>query len=140
MSLFTKQYTISEASYDFWDAIRKQNANSGSLYNTQPHQIRGNVINVNDKSESVLGFFEVASVTESRIFVDKPTDPDIELSGCIIDPMALPRALGLGPEYWPVYLTEENGALGVTGVLAEDGCLDCREVGGTIVQPDFWID
>lgn len=140
MSLLTMQYTISEASYNFWDAIRKQNANSGSLYNTQPYQIQGNVANVNDQSEPVLGYFQIASVTEKRIFKDKPTDPDIELARCVIDPMLLQQVLTLGPEFWPVYLTEDQGVFGVTGIESGDGCLDCRDLGGTIVQPDFWIN
>ncbi len=136
MSLLTFQYTVNKPAYTYWNAIREQIANTGSLYNTQPYQIRGNLVNPADESEPVLGYFLVASVAENRIFKDKPTDPDIELARCQIDPLALGFVLMLGPEFWPVYISDE----GVTGVLPEDGCIDCREIGGTIVKPDFWID
>ncbi|GJM32791.1 MAG: hypothetical protein DHS20C18_17920 [Saprospiraceae bacterium] len=139
-SLLTKQYSINETAYTFWNSIKNQIANTSSLYNTQPYQIRGNIFNIADEEEPVLGYFLVASVAENRTFVDKPTDPDIELSKCVIDPMALPYALMLPPSEWPIYITEVNGFLGVTGVSPNDGCLDCREIGGTIVKPGFWVD
>jgi len=44
---------------------------------------------------------------------------------------------GLPPSYWPVYLT--NDANGIT-VYPNQECIDCRQSGGKLEQPDFWTD
>ncbi len=135
-SLFTQQLSINKSAYTFYNSIKNQIANSGSLYNSQPYQIRGNVRNVNDEDEPVLGYFLVAASAQARIFVDKPTDPDIELEKCGVDAVGVGPALASPPAAWPIYFTGYFGGI----LLSFDGCLDCREIGGTIIKPDFWID
>ncbi len=135
-SLLAQQLSINRAAYTYYDAIKNQIANSGSLYNSQPYQIRGNLRNINDEEEPVLGYFLVGGVSEKRIFVDKPADPDIDFAKCGVDAMEVGPALMSPPSAWPIYLTEFNGGI----VVSNDGCLDCRQRGGTIIKPDFWID
>ncbi len=135
-SLLAKQYSISKSAYEFWNGIEKQVTDQGSLYTSQPYQIRGNVNNVDDPSEAVLGYFYAAGVTEKRFFYNPTEEINVELPICGYDYRGLVWALQLPPSEWPIYIT-----VGPEGnAIAGQGCLDCRELKGTIVKPDFWID
>ncbi len=71
-SLLVRQFTISEEAYSFWDGLAEQNSEQETLYASQPYQISGNVKNMNDDTEPVLGYFMVAGISEKRIFVERP--------------------------------------------------------------------
>jgi hypothetical protein len=110
------------------------------LYSKQPFQIRGNISNIADSKEIVLGQFMVAGVSEKRVFVDKPpapvkmrfpkcefTDDVYQNFGAIFE---------FPPSSWPMFAT--RGPKG--NALPNQWCMDCRESGGVIEKPDFWID
>ena len=138
-SLKVSQLTISQEAYNFWNSLRRQNDDQESLYTRQPYQIQGNIRNVNNPDEPVLGYFLVAGVSEQRIFVDRP-NLKFHYSVCELsdqDYEAM-RDVGLsGRNEWPIYIT-----VGINWRLAypNQGCIDCRLKGGTIKKPDFWED
>jgi len=135
-SLLVNQLSITKEAFGFWDALQQQNIDQGNLYSQQPNQIVGNVHNILNFEEFVLGYFTVASVTKKRIFVNRPSivpfyyeecEPDLEIMGVIrFEP----------PESWPIYLTliPDKDLAGAT----MEFCFDCRIGGGSITPPDFW--
>ena len=135
-SLLVKQLSIPKDAINFWDALRQQNIDQGNLYSQQPFQIRGNVRNINNPDEVVLGYFTVAGITEKRIFVNRPLlnfyygvcTPDFENIGWL--------AYEMDPDYWPTYVTEIPGKGKALGT--NEDCFDCRLEGGTLTPPDFW--
>lgn len=140
-SLLTKQYSISKDAYIFWSNVKEQNENLGDLYTKQPFQIRGNVFNINNKSEPVLGYFMVAGTSEKRIFVNKPDPPVVMRYGeCKLveqDYWNFGTLFLSSPAEWPEFATfDENGV----SAYPPQVCLDCREKGGSIEKPGFWID
>lgn len=137
-SLQAKQHTISKNAFNFWSAIEKQNSEQGSLFSHQPYQIRGNIININDKEEPVLGYFLVSSVDSARIFVDRPDVP-FYYSECSINKgnyLAYSEIGWTDPVHYPVYVIVYAGNRAVPG----QDCADCRKRGGSIVKPEFWED
>lgn len=137
-SLQVKQRTISKKAYNYWSSLEKQNSDQGSLYSRQPFQIRGNIRNVNDLEEPVLGYFLVNSVDSSRIFVDSPDLP-FYYSECSINDgnyFAYAQIGWTDPVLYPVYVIVYAGNRAVPG----QACADCRQRGGTIVKPEFWED
>ncbi len=135
-SPLVKQYSLSKDAYEFWTGISAQLSSDAALYTTQPYQIRGNVENVANPDEPVLGFFLVAGVTEKRTFFNPPPETELFNRDCLHDYMAY-GGLFIGstpPGDWPIYIT-----LGPEGrALMPPGCLDCRDDGGDVVEPDFW--
>ena len=134
-TLLVKQLSISKSAFNFWDALRQQNIDQGNLYSRQPLQIRGNVKNINDADETVLGYFTVAGITKKRIYVNRPIlpfyygicEPDFENIGWIVYE---------SPSDWPIYVVDipsKGKALGTS-----EACFDCRLEGGSITPPDFW--
>jgi len=133
-SLLVKQLTISKSAFDFYEAILEQNDNQGSLWTQQPIQILGNMHNVNDSEEPVLGYFMVAGNSEKRIFIDRPElifhysecTPDFDLRFLPYEPKSA----------WPIYI-DDIMFLGLA-IAQDKACFDCRLEGGSLTPPDFW--
>jgi hypothetical protein len=65
------QYSLTEDAYRYWNAVKEQSKNSGGLFDATPKSIRGNIKNINDVSEEVLGIFYVSDVYEHQINIDR---------------------------------------------------------------------
>ncbi len=67
------QQSINKAAFDYLNDVNKVALQTGSIFDAPPAPIRGNVFNMEDPEELVLGFFEVSSIDTIRTFV-RPTD------------------------------------------------------------------
>jgi hypothetical protein len=65
------QYSMTEDAYKYWNAVKEQSKNSGGLFDATPKSIRGNIKNINDASEEVLGIFYVSDVYEQQVNIDR---------------------------------------------------------------------
>ena len=131
-SLLARQYTIDRAAFTYWDDVREQISGGDFLSVRQPFQIQGNVYNPEDEEEAVLGYFNVASVDEKRIFIT-PT-MKLDISKCYVK-------YGLLYLYRMSYQQRiyfGHGPRG-PGVVSEE-CVDCRSEGGKLQKPEFWPD
>jgi len=131
-SLLVDQYTINRQVYEYWENLKEQVEEDGTLYSSQPFQVRGNMMNINDPSEPVLGYFIVAGKRTKRIYVNRPPGILFYYSECqpVFD-------MGLGfsrPWQWPIYITTVDGRMATAG----KSCFDCTLKGGSTEQPDFW--
>ncbi len=139
-SLLVKQYSISKESYNFWRVVKDQNTNLGDLYSQQPFQVRGNIFNPANPEEIVLGQFMVAGTSQKRIFVDKPGQyaemryPKCDDNEGIYDNFRW--ISDYPPSSYPVFVTRASGGT----ALPNQWCMDCRQSGGVVEKPDFWID
>ncbi len=133
-SLLVKQLVISERAYHFWSSIRDMSVEQGSLYSSVPYQIKGNVTNINDSEEPVLGYFFVAGVSEKRIFVDRPFGVDFYYNECYPDYDAIATVGLSSPQSYPIYFADLEDGI----ASAPDACFDCTLKGGTTEIPDFW--
>lgn len=59
------QLSISAGAYQYYKNIRENNESSGSFFDKQKGTVLGNISNVNDPAEPVLGYFEVAAVSSA---------------------------------------------------------------------------
>ncbi len=132
-SLLAKQFHISNEAYTYWKSIKEQISSDDFLFTTQPYQIPGNIKNIDNPDEYVLGFFTVASVSKKRVFFNRPSNVTFHYQKCI--PNTDLRGLGfLGPDQFPVYLT--NTPQGIA--LGSEFCFDCTLWGGELNKPAFW--
>lgn len=63
------QQSITEDAYNYWNNINLIANQTGGIFDAPPAAIPGNIFNVNDPSEVVLGYFELSSVDSLRGFV-----------------------------------------------------------------------
>ena len=111
-----KQYSLTKEAFEFWSKIENQEGNNGTIFETSNYQIRGNVYNIADQEELVLGYFGASSVSLKSAFVSNSFISDVfDYSFC--------------------YPGEEASAPN-----PPKRCLDCRfhSPSSTIKKPDFW--
>lgn len=136
-SLLVKQLSLSKSAFDFWNAIQQQNIEHGNLYSHQPIQIKGNMQNVTNAEETVLGYFTVAGSTKKRIYIDRQP-LDYYYDECTPDFESMRNIRFEPEEFWPIYLTNVPSKGLAMG--NNEACFDCRLEGGSLTPPDFWED
>ena len=137
-SLLVRQYALSDKAYDYWARIREQNQESGGLYETQPDRVPGNLHHVNDPDQQVLGYFNLSSVSEKRIFVDGIRELVYPPIHCLLDTIDRPQDK---PPYLsvPFYLISFSPlGVGPPYGVGSGLCFDCRKGGGINIRPDYW--
>ncbi len=139
-SLQVEQLTLGKEAYEFWDELHKQNSGETSLYTQQLYQIRGNIRNISDESEPVLGYFMVAGRESKRVFVSRPNEMPFYYPICEITEADYEAYKYIGwtdRKTWPLYVYRDpNGQRALT----HQDCVDCRRKGGSTLKPEFWID
>ena len=136
-SMLVKQYAITADAYAYWQIVKQNSEQSGNIFDPQPSQLYGNIHNVNDPLEPVIGYLSASTVTEKRIFIRQSQltnikYPDNEFCNPIfINPSEAAEWLITG-RLMPAYFTQ--GAL----AIAPRECVDCRLAGGTTEKPSFW--
>lgn len=142
-SLLVKQYTISYNAYRFWNQLEEFKEDAHWLFAKQPYPIKGNLECISDGDEIILGYFMVAGVDEKRVFVDRPLGVDWHYkTDCgFYTGEYMTYKLHLLYDSWPVYLTKYwNGFTYITALPQEQYCVDCRQSGGELTPPEFWIE
>ena len=66
-----EQYSISSEYYQFWKSVGTQINNSGGIFDNAPAQIQGNLFNINNSEEQVLGYFAASGVSLKPIYVPR---------------------------------------------------------------------
>jgi hypothetical protein len=66
-----KQQSISPAAYRYFKLLADQVQNNGSLVDTPPAALIGNIKNLTNPDEAIAGFFMVASVRTVKYWIDR---------------------------------------------------------------------
>ncbi|WP_428230330.1 DUF4249 domain-containing protein [Flavobacterium sp.] len=158
-SILVKQYVQTLAAHTFFETLKEISNNGSILSQTQPGFFYGNIKPVDNPGEKVIGFFEVSSYSEKRLFFnfsdvlpgqfapdyqyDCPAPiPETEISNYLFkycfgsSPVCqgdlILDLLGTGKK---VYFPDESGDY----ILYPIECGDCTSFSSNI-KPSFWID
>jgi hypothetical protein len=66
-----QQQSLTTGAYNFWKGVKQQQLNTGSIFDPVPSPIAGNIINVNDPAENVLGYFSATAITEKIVLINR---------------------------------------------------------------------
>lgn len=144
-SMLVKQYALTKEAFEYWDLLKKNSENLGTLFDPQPSQLPGNLHCTTQPDEPVLGFVSAGAVAEKRLFIRRSEIPIFipynRNPSCVIDtipafPSAIENAFAPGDT---IPLNPVYGFGGLEGYEASSAfCVDCRKRGGTNIEPDFW--
>jgi hypothetical protein len=154
-SILVKQYALTEDAYNYWTQLKKNTEQLGSIFDSQPSEIPGNIHCVTVPSEPVLGFISVGSYSQSRIFIDNfylpawlPVKPYYD--GCFLVSVYYVDATqnytntvasniynDLYIPIDPITVPHQPIILGFTA--SKSKCADCT-LRGTNKEPGFWIE
>ncbi|MCB2407360.1 DUF4249 domain-containing protein [Hymenobacter lucidus] len=142
-SIIVRQYALSVEEYVYWEALSKNTENIGTLFDPLPTQLTGNVHNLNDASETVIGFVGAHSLEQKRIFIHYTQLPLTRYmtgyEGCEAEVVPVPGEPWSDPLQY--FINGEFIPLAEVGAgsykIAPKFCVDCR-LRGTTVKPSFW--
>ena len=148
-SILVLQYGQTADEYRYWETLKKNTESIGSLYDALPTQLTGNLHNLADPAEPVLGYVGAHSLRSSRIFIDRADLPlplnwpfQTGYEGCGKEPEIFKPfdalAVFSSPNFLPIdpVYNDYSVIIGYTGASAD--CVDCRARGGSNLRPSFW--
>ncbi len=134
--------SLSSAAYTYWDNQKTILEESGGLFETQPPSATGNIYNINNPDEKILGYFGASSVTTTRTFIPEGVLEEFDIAPyCepgVIPSNALQRLerMGQGVQFF-TYAYTPMGAWALHFITRD--CFDCTVYDGSSVEkPEFW--
>ena len=148
-SILIRQFVQSLEAYTYYDLLNQLSGEGNLLAQIQPGFINSNIYSMENRNEKVLGFFEVASVTEKRIFFNyedlfpgedlPPYFISCRTSAPLIATMAgTPLKDGIQAGIIEYY--QDNVGAGPNEgpyLVVPTACGDCTQLGQS-QAPDFW--
>ncbi|AFK04410.1 hypothetical protein Emtol_3281 [Emticicia oligotrophica DSM 17448] len=90
-----KQQSISPAAYRYFKLLADQVQNNGSLVDTPPAALIGNVKNVSNPNEAIAGFFMVTSVRTVKYWIDRKSAQGLNINPIgLLDHPLTPEPMG----------------------------------------------
>jgi len=148
-SLLVRQVAQSQAEYAYWETLRKNTENLGTVNDPLPARVTGNVHALANPAEPVLGYVGVHAVAQKRLFIDGAQFPTPRPTSVFLDPAYAPCVLEklapgfafqqfkIGADIPVVPLINPANGDTVGIAFSSPDCVDCR-LRGTNVKPSFW--
>ena len=135
-SMLVAQHSLSYGAFLYWDKMRGQSVDAGGLFETQPSKSTGNISNINNPEEKVLGYFYVSQVEEKRITVSEDFDFPIVGFDCPLDTAQGVEDFGQNYPYimWSLSIMGR----GPPYAYSYKECHDCTYRGGVTTKPEYW--
>ncbi len=143
-SLFVKQFVISRDAYTYYKILEELSGSDNLFSQSQPGFFAGNIANINDPEEKVIGYFDISSVTTKRTYFNY---------GDFYNPQGIrPRFVSFArceetlPDISTLISQIEQNLVRWSSTTLSGGiqvvprsCVDCT-VFGTNEKPEFWED
>ncbi|WOK04766.1 DUF4249 domain-containing protein [Imperialibacter roseus] len=78
--LQAEQYSLTESAYKFWKTASDLINNAGGVFDKPPVTVKGNLFNVADPDEQVLGYFGASSVKVKAVYFRRDNIPSFPYS------------------------------------------------------------
>lgn len=80
------QSSLTAEAYEYWRKVDILSNQVGSIFDTPPAEIKGNLRNINDPSEKVFGYFQACNQSFTRRFILKFDLPfELTVTHCVYD-------------------------------------------------------
>lgn len=140
-SILLRQYAIDKQGYEFYEMMKKNTENIGTIFDPQPSEINGNIHSVSDPKELVIGYVSASVIEEKRFFISRSELPGWKFEEDCPEILVLNNpdsilaahegggsfygAIGMGarPSYYQVSTLE---------------CVECPARGGSLIKPSYW--
>ncbi|ADY53101.1 hypothetical protein Pedsa_2557 [Pseudopedobacter saltans DSM 12145] len=145
-SILVRQYGLTREAYQYLENMKKNTEQIGSIFDSQPSELKGNLYNPSDSQEQVLGWVSAGTISQKRLFIsyrDKPEAGSDWVYGQLCEPFTASKDsllyyLGgrnaiISENRFP----QPNGEIFINYTMAKDDCIDCR-LRGSNVKPTYW--
>lgn len=137
-SLLATMHSLSEDAFVYWDRITASQREGGSLYETQPSGLTGNIYNVIDPEEKVLGYFYASQPKSRRLTTKERFEFPIPTLTCSLDTVW--DLNELSPDHFHYMISLSEMLSGPPYGTGDRSCFNCLEHGGVLEAPEYWFD
>lgn len=135
-SLYVQQQSLSLEAYDYWQRMNDQAAESGGMYETQPASVAGNIYNMYNPDDVVLGSFYASQVREQQIFIKNNQLFDFWIPHVSCEYESTSTLWRNPAVKFPVYIYNPGNFQPT--FWGPEECFDCRLQGGDTIRPLIW--
>ena len=152
-SINIKQSALSADAYNYFQLLKQNTEELGSIFDAQPSQLTGNIHCTTDATLPVIGYISAGAIQQKRIYINaaqlpgswRPTYP----YNCSVDTdyFVNPKTgveevqlylIPLPNSSIPINLFYVKGGAAPAGYVFSDvTCVDCT-IRGTLTKPSFW--
>ena len=154
-NILIRQYALTKDAYEYWQNLKKNTEQMGTIFDAQPSLASGNISCVTNPDEPVIGFLSASSVTSKRFhflnkdlpihspsYVGPPSIGSCLNQEIFFNPRSTyasrVREIFASGEFIPTEPISDP-ASGIIGYYySTNDCVDCRVKGGTTVKPSYW--
>lgn len=139
-SMLVTQYALDSTGYNYWNAMKGNTENVGSIFDPQPNLTRGNIHCVSDPSELVIGYIGAGATQQQRIFIDNNQMPPDwnSIPDCIVDSIDRDSIVYFLSSMILIPIDKVEDPFSRFGWTASSrDCTDCTFF-GTNIKPFFW--
>lgn len=154
-SITLNQYALTGDAFNYWQNLKLNTEQLGSIFDAQPSQLQGNIHCMTDPSEPVRGYISAGTSSQKILFIGASSLPQywfrtIKLpytDVCVLDSLYFKDPLTGANDVLKLYqgysIPVEAIIMGrqeIVGYSASSPfCVDCR-FRGTTIRPSFWVD
>jgi len=150
-SILVHQYALTNEAYNFYQNLQKNTEQLGGIFDSQPTQLNGNIHNVNNAAETVIGYLTITNVQSKRVFISYDDLPKNTITSypfdCEQDTALYVNKQGFN-EVQNTLINPPVSYLPTRGLFTPAGtiygylystrqCVDCT-LRGTTTVPSFW--
>jgi hypothetical protein len=146
-SILVSQMALSPEAAEFWEIMRKNTDDIGTIFSPMPSNITGNVTKDEDPEAAVIGHVSLGVIQQRRLFIGvQDVSPwvndlkdyfDCELDADTVSASGFEERFGTGVKFPAMAVYPENSSVPIGYRAALRRCVDCT-LRGSNVKPDFW--
>jgi hypothetical protein len=138
-SIFVKQQSLTKEAYEYLQLMKKNTESIGTIFDSQPSELRGNIHCISNPDIDVIGFISASSFSEKRFFITAqetnwPYSQDCEYFKVRNNPDSIRAWV---PSYLPWEAEMDRGLI-TYYFVGPPACVDCVLRGGSLTKPTFW--
>lgn len=148
-SILVSQMALAPEAAEFWEIMKKNTDDIGTIFSPMPSNITGNITNDQDPETPVIGFVSLGVIQQQRLFIEvqevSPWTNDLrDYFDCELDPDTVSASgfeerFSTGVKFPAMAVYPEGSSVPIGYRAALRRCVDCT-LRGSNVKPDFWQD
>jgi hypothetical protein len=141
-SIGVTQYVLTPDAYDFWLNLQKNTEQIGSVFSPQPSETAGNIHNLADSAEQVIGYISGGTMSKQRIFIKPDQIPGWQIEN--YPNLCLEFGISGQKDSLKYYLgrvgyliIDQSPFVPIRYSVSDPFCIDCT-LQGSNIKPPFW--
>lgn len=122
------QTQIRKAAFDYFNNLKKNVEESGSIFSPIPTELKGNIRCTTNKAINAIGYIDVSVMQKKNLYIPN--------SNGLYEPSNNPYCIEIEDNPAGYIIATYDPFIGIT--YAPQICVDCIAAGGTKKKPAFW--